>query len=94
MFDPYSRHAARMRKQRRHALALRLCQVFSRASKQAKTAVSPFKVGDYVAGDDPFNGSKEGVVVVIKGPSIGLRTVVPTGGTLVYYDYRQLRRPW
>ncbi|MGM7776280.1 hypothetical protein ACSVHC_09740 [Arthrobacter sp. KNU-44] len=47
-----------------------------------------------MAGDDPFNGSKEGVVVVIKGPSIGLRTVVPTGGTLVYYDYRQLRRPW
>ncbi|MEW1822641.1 hypothetical protein AB0323_17920 [Arthrobacter sp. NPDC080031] len=94
MFDPYSTHAARMRKQRRHALASRLFQVFSRASKQTKTAASRFKVGDYVAGDDPFNGSQEGVVVVINGSSIGLRTVVPTGGTLVFYDYRQLRRPW
>ena len=46
-----------MRKQRRHALASRLCQVFSKPSKQAKTTASPFKLGDYVAGDDPFNGS-------------------------------------
>ncbi|MGO4473071.1 hypothetical protein AB4Y95_14190 [Arthrobacter sp. M-10] len=83
-----------MRKQRRHALASRLCQIFTRAATQAKSTASPFKVGDYVAGDDPFNGSQEGVVAVIKGPSIGLRTVVPRGGTLVYYDYRQLRRPW
>ena len=94
MFDPYSRHAARMRKQRRRALASRLCQVFSRAAKQATTTASPFKVGDYVAGDDPFNGCQEGVVTVIKGSSIGLRTVVPKGGDVVYYDYRQLRRPW
>jgi hypothetical protein len=94
MIDPYSRHAARMRKQRLHALASRLSQVFSRAAIQATATVSPFKVGDYVAGDDPFNGSQEGVVAVIKGPSIGLRPVTPRGGTLVYYDYRQLRRPW
>lgn len=94
MIDPYSRHAARVRKQRRHALASQLRRVFSKAATQAKTAVSPFRVGDYVAGDDPFNGSQEGVVTIIKGPSIGLRTAAPRGGSVVYYDYRQVRRPW
>ncbi|MDQ0212396.1 hypothetical protein [Arthrobacter bambusae] len=94
MFDPYARHAARMRKQRRRELASRLCQLYSRAAKHAKTTASPFKVGDYVAGDDPFNGCQEGVVAVIKGSSVGLHTVVPRRGAVVYYDYRQLRKPW
>ncbi|UKA63100.1 hypothetical protein [Arthrobacter sp. FW306-04-A] len=94
MFDPTSRYIVQMRVRRGFALASRLRRVFSRAAKQAKVTASPFKVGDYVAGDDPFNGCQEGVVAVINGSSIGLRTVVPRGATVVYYDYRQLRRPW
>ncbi|MHC6218971.1 hypothetical protein [Arthrobacter sp. MMS24-S77] len=94
MFDPTSRYIVRMRVRRCFALARRLRQVFSGAAKQAKVTVSPFKLGDYVAGDDPFNGSQEGVVAVINGSSIGLRTVVRSGGPVVYYDYRQLRKPW
>lgn len=94
MFDPTSRYIVRMRVRRCLALASRLRRVFSRPAKQAKATASPFKVGDYVAGDDPFNGCHEGVVAVINGSSIGLRTVVPTDGTVVFYDYRQLRRPW
>lgn len=94
MFDPTSRYIVNMRVRRVRTLAARLRQVFSRATEQAKTTASPFKVGDYLAGDDPFNGCQEGVVAVINGSSIGLRTVVPRGGPVVYYDYRQLRRPW
>ena len=94
MFDPTSRYVVQMRVRRGFALARRLRQGISRAAKQATTTAFPFRVGDYVAGDDPFNGSQEGVVAVIKGSSIGLRTVVPKDGTLIYYDYRQLRRPW
>lgn len=94
MFDPTSRYIVQMRVRRVFAPARTLRRIFSRAAKQAKTTASPFKVGDYLAGDDPFNGSQEGVVAVIKGSTIGLRIVVPTGGTVVYYDYRQLRRPW
>ncbi|MCZ9882198.1 hypothetical protein [Arthrobacter sp. B2a2-09] len=94
MFDPTSRYIVQMRVRRGFALARRLRQVFSRAAGQAKAVSSPFKVGDYVAGDDPFNGCTEGVVAVINGSSIGLRTAAPAGRTVVYYDYRQLRRPW
>ncbi|MBT8160551.1 MULTISPECIES: hypothetical protein [Arthrobacter] len=93
MFDPKRRHT--MREGGRHyVLAGRLQRVFARAAEQAKSASSPFKVGDYVSGDDPFNGSREGVVAVVNGSSIGLRTSAPGGGAVVYYDYRQLRRPW
>jgi hypothetical protein len=92
MFDPTSRYIVRVR--RGFALASRLRQALSRTVKLARATSSPFKVGDYLAGDDPFNGSQEGVVAVINGSSIGLRTTVPRPGTVVYYDYRQLRKPW
>ncbi|MFH5879656.1 hypothetical protein [Arthrobacter sp. NA-172] len=75
-------------------LGSRLRRLFSQAAAQANAVSSPFRVGDYLAGDDPFNGCKEGVVAVIRGPSIGLRTTSPRDGTVVYYDYRQLRKPW
>jgi hypothetical protein len=94
MFDPTSRYIVQMRVRRVFAPARTLRRVLSRAAKQAKTVASPFKVGDYLAGDDPFNGYQEGVVAVIKNSTIGLRPVAPRGGTVVYYDYRQLRRPW
>lgn len=93
VFDPQAWHTVRARMQRRRKLASRLRRVFSRATEQTR-ASSLFKVGDYLAGDDPFNGSQEGVVAVINGTSIGLRTTAPAGGTVVYYDYRQLRKPW
>lgn len=93
MFDPTSTYIVRMRVRRCLALASRLRRTISRAAKRAKAAASPFKVGDYVAGDDPFNGCQEGVVAVINGSSIGLRTVMPRDGMVVFYDYRQLRRP-
>ncbi|MDQ0030646.1 hypothetical protein [Arthrobacter bambusae] len=83
-----------MRMQHRRALAARFRQALSRASVRIRTASSPFKVGDYVAGDDPFNGHQEGVVTEIKGSSVGLRTVTPRSGTVVYYDYRQLKKAW
>lgn len=100
MVDPYGRHTIRVRTRRRRALASRFRHVFSWATQRARAASAPFKVGDYVAGDDPFNGCQEGVVSVINGSSIGLRTAaprrgtVPFGGAVVYYDHRQLRKPW
>lgn len=56
-------------------------------SKALAVAV-PYKVGEAVVGDDPFNGRREGLVAAINGSSVGLQT--PAG--LVFYDYRQLRR--
>lgn len=113
MIDPLSRHAIRMRVQRRRALVAHIGDLFSRAAgslsratgslsratQRAAASPSRFKVGDYVAGDDPFNGCQEGVVAVINGTSVGLRTTAGAGGaapsgTVVYYDYRQLRKPW
>jgi hypothetical protein len=49
----------------------------------------PYKLGDVLVGDDPFNGRHEGTVVVKDGHSIGLRSL----GRTYFYDYRQLRRP-
>jgi hypothetical protein len=93
MFDPQGRNTVQMRG-RHFTLTSRLRRVLSGAAERARAASSPFKIGDYLAGDDPFNGCQEGVVAVINGSSIGLRATPPTSGTVVYYDYRQLRRPW
>ncbi|GAA4049701.1 hypothetical protein GCM10023063_41750 [Arthrobacter methylotrophus] len=98
MLDPRSRDTlgvlVPVLQWRRFVLSPRLRQALSRAAELAKAASSPFKVGDYVSGDDPFNGCQEGVVTAINGSSIGLRTTAPTAGAVVYYDYRQLRKPW
>lgn len=54
---------------------------------------SPFRTGDYVVGDDPFNGRIEGVVAVINGKDIGVR---PAGGPsdhFIYFDYRTVKKP-
>jgi hypothetical protein len=48
----------------------------------------PYRIGESVAGDDPFNGRHEGVVVSLNGTSVGVKT---TRGIL-FYDHRQLKR--
>ncbi|MFE5835634.1 hypothetical protein [Arthrobacter sp. NPDC056493] len=57
--------------------------------QRARRAAIPYKVGDVLVGDDPFNGRREGTVVVKNGRSIGIRS----SDRMYFYDYRQLRRP-
>jgi hypothetical protein len=75
----------------------RLASWFSSAAEKVRTVTVPFKVGDVVLGDDPFNGHRLGVVAVIRGSSLGLRTAADAHPDLVpefvYYDYRQVRTP-
>ncbi|WP_427019138.1 hypothetical protein ACQCSX_21450 (plasmid) [Pseudarthrobacter sp. P1] len=54
---------------------------------------NPFKVGDYVVADDPFNGHAEGVVMVIHGRSMGLRVTNGPTDHYLYYDCRTVRLP-
>jgi hypothetical protein len=56
---------------------------------RARTNSVPFRLGDVVVGDDPFNGRRQGRVAIKNGNSIGLQTA----DRLFYYDYRQLTRP-
>lgn len=75
----------------------RLASLLSSAAEKVRTVTVPFKVGDVVLGDDPFNGRQLGVVAVIRGSSLGLRTAADAHPDLmpefVYYDYRQVRTP-
>ncbi|WP_427173338.1 hypothetical protein [Arthrobacter sp. 92] len=75
----------------------RLAIMLARTAEQVRAATVPYKVGDVVLGDDPFNGRQVGTITVIRGPVLGLRTAceghpdfVPG---IVYYDYRQVRTP-
>ena len=56
---------------------------------RARTVAIPYRLGDVVIGDDPFNGRKEGSVAVKTGTFVGLQTE----DQIFFYDYRQLRRP-
>ena len=56
---------------------------------RARTVAVPYKLGEVLIGDDPFNGRREGTVTVKKGTFVGLQTE----GQIFFYDYRQLRRP-
>ena len=56
-------------------------------------ARNPFKTGEFVIGDEPFNGRREGVVRVINGTHVGLEIIGSQLGHYVYYDYRSVRRP-
>jgi hypothetical protein len=49
---------------------------------------SPYRLGDAVVGDDPFNGRREGVVVSQQGTAVGVET---THGVF-FYDHRQLKQ--
>lgn len=54
---------------------------------------NPFRIGDYVVADEPFNGRTEGVVMAVSGRCLGL---LPAGGPedhYIYYDYRTVTRP-
>jgi len=55
-------------------------------------ARNPFKVGDYVVADDPFNGHVEGVVVEVGKVSVRLRTVSGPKEHILYYNYRAVQR--
>ena len=48
----------------------------------------PYRIGDAVLGDDPFNGRQEGVVVSQQRTTVGIRTA----RGLYFYDHRQLRK--
>ncbi|CAH0250722.1 hypothetical protein SRABI83_03115 [Arthrobacter sp. Bi83] len=67
----------------------RLSGFLSKTLSRARTAAIPYKIGDAVVGDDPFNGRREGIVELRNGNSVGLRS----SGRVYFYDYRQLRRP-
>jgi hypothetical protein len=47
----------------------------------------PYRVGDAVVGDDPFNGRHEGIVMSRSGPSVE----VGAAAGVFYYDHRHLR---
>ncbi|GAC1489345.1 MAG: hypothetical protein NVS2B15_07000 [Pseudarthrobacter sp.] len=47
----------------------------------------PYRVGDAVVGDDPFNGRNEGIVMSYRGPSVE----VGAAAGVFYYDHRHLR---
>jgi hypothetical protein len=48
---------------------------------------SPYRIGDAVVGDDPFNGRREGVVVSQRGTAVG----VDTAHGVFFYDHRMLK---
>jgi hypothetical protein len=69
--------------------ARRLSAFVHQTLARARTAAVPYRHGEVVIGDDPFNGRREGVVVVKSGSFVGLQSA----GQIFFYDYRQLRRP-
>jgi hypothetical protein len=60
---------------------------------RARASRIPFRVGQVLVGDDPFNGRRLGTVAVIEAPYVGLQTAGGTPQDIVFYDYRQLRYP-
>jgi hypothetical protein len=68
-----------------------LATVAARAWDRARTSLAPrppYRIGDAVVGDDPFNGRREGIVVVRQRNSVGVKTA----HGVVFYDHRQLRQ--
>jgi hypothetical protein len=49
---------------------------------------SPYRDGDAVVAEDPFNGRREGIVVSRHGSAVA----VGTAEGIFYYDHRQLKR--
>jgi hypothetical protein len=48
----------------------------------------PYRLGDAVVGDDPFNGRHEGIVMSQRGSSVELGTAAG----VFFYDHRHLKR--
>lgn len=60
---------------------------------RARAPRIPFRMGQVLIGDDPFNGRHLGTVAVIDAPYVGLRTGGSAARDVTFYDYRQLRYP-
>jgi len=46
----------------------------------------PYRIGDLVVGDDPFNGRHGGIVMSLRGKSVELSTAAG----VLYYDHRHV----
>ena len=85
--SPQAQYQQPQRQRRRVASFLR--ETVSRA----RSPRIPFRVGQVLIGDDPFNGRHLGTVSVIDVPYVGLRTAGSAAGHVTFYDYRQVRYP-
>ena len=56
---------------------------------RARMVGVPYRLGEVMIGDDPFNGRREGPVAVKNGIFVGLQSA----DRIFFYDYRQVRRP-
>jgi hypothetical protein len=64
-----------------------------RAVQRLREARVPFRAGQVVVGDDSFNGKRQGTVVMVRPPHVGLRIPGTPAGTLVFFDYRNVQFP-
>jgi hypothetical protein len=75
------------------ARVARVARVLRQAAHRIYEARVPFRIGQLVVGDDPFNGRREGTVEVIRAPFVGLRVPGTPAGALFYFDHRNVRQP-
>lgn len=73
--------------------AVRVARALRQAARRVYEGRVPFRIGQLVVGDDPFNGRREGTVEVIRAPFVGLRVPGTPAGTLFYFDHRNVRQP-
>ncbi|MET3810675.1 hypothetical protein [Arthrobacter sp. UYEF3] len=71
----------------------RLARALGQAAHRLQEARIPFRAGQIVVGDDPFNGRREGIVVVIRSPHLGIRVPGTPAGSLMFFDHRNVRYP-
>lgn len=79
--------------ERPHRPRRRVASFLRETVSRARTARIPFRIGQVLIGDDPFNGRHLGTVAVIDAPYVGLRTAGNAAGDVTFYDFRQLRYP-
>ncbi|QHK21350.1 hypothetical protein GU243_18400 [Pseudarthrobacter psychrotolerans] len=69
---------------------VRLSALVVRARDRVRAAFRPrcpYRVGDAVVGDDPFNGRHAGIIMSHSGPSVELGAAAG----VFFYDHRHLR---
>jgi hypothetical protein len=71
----------------------RVATLLTERMSRARASRVPFRVGQVLVGDDPFNGRRLGTVAVIEAPYVGIRVAGGAPEEIVFYDYRQLRFP-
>lgn len=71
----------------------RVARTLGQAVHRLREGRVPFRIGQVVVGDDPFNGRREGRVEVIRAPYVGLRIPGTPAGSLVFFDHRNVRHP-